>query len=91
MDIVRARPQRIKNEFYPANERALWSARVLRARVGVPPADECQERSFDPAAAGLVEVWDYLACGELCQFGFAPRAALTRLAVEPVLIPTDVI
>ena len=34
---------------------------------------------------------DYLAYGELCQFGFAPGAALTRLAVEQVLIPTEVI
>ena len=63
MDIVRAYLQRIKNEFYPDNERAFSSsrgtARVLRARVGVPPADECQERSFDPAAAGLVEVWGF--------------------------------
>ena len=35
--------------------------------------------------------WDYLACGELCEFGFGRRVALARRAVEPeVLVHTTV-
>ena len=47
--------------------------------------------SFDPASHDWWRYGDYLAYGELCQFGFAPEAALARLAVKQVLIPTEII
>jgi hypothetical protein len=72
--------------------------RELKSIISWPPGAPRRRRELPaiaeysiPLQRDWFEVWGLSGCVGLCQFGYAFTIALTRRAVEHVLIPSNVI